>query len=165
MSDVLIVLVGVSAGWVLSVFTPAVTHWLARKRRRRSLALLVCPVLEQFMLACQAAIDDEGGERPRRPKVPIPAAPEFPTEVDWTSIDPDLAYDILSLGPATTRTTEELRYIAEFADDEPDQEQWFSHRHKQCSQLRRQASDLSTNLRQTAKLPPATDGAFESIAG
>ena len=157
MNDVWIVLIGVGAGAVLSAFVPPVTHWLTKKRRRRTLALLVCPALEQFMLACQAATDDEGGERPRRPKVPIPTAPEFSTEVDWTSIDPDLANDILSLGPATTRITEELRCIAEFADDEPDQEEWFSHRRKRCSKLLRDASDLSLKLRQIAKLPPASD--------
>ena len=32
MSDVWIVLIGVSAGWVLSVFTPAVTQRLTKKR-------------------------------------------------------------------------------------------------------------------------------------
>lgn len=63
MSEVWIVLIGVSAGWVLAVCTPAATRWLTRKRRRRALALLVCPLLEQFMLACQAVIDDEGERR------------------------------------------------------------------------------------------------------
>ena len=113
MSDAWIMLIGVSAGWVLSVCTPAATRWLARKRRRRALALLVCPLLEQFMLACQAVIDDEGEQRQgnRHPSVPMPTGPEFPADVDWTSIDPRLANRILWLRSAATRAEQELRYV------------------------------------------------------
>ena len=163
MTDVLIVLVGVSAGWVLSVLTPAVTHWLARKRRRRALALLVCPALEQPMLACQAAIEDEGGERPRRPTVPTPTGPQFPTEVDWTAISSELANRILLLPPATARATHELNYIAKFADDEPDWEPWFSHRRKRCRNLLDEASELSSALCKVAGLK-ASDGPFNNIS-
>lgn len=166
-SDVWIVLVGVSAGWVLSVFTPAVTHLLARKRRRRALALLVCPVLEQFMLACQAANDDEGHypRGIRHPSVPMPTGPEFPTAMDWTSIDPKLANRILSLPLATIRADQELRYLAEEFEDPPENEPWFSHRRKQCYRLQRQASRLSFTLREMAGLPPASDDPFAKIWG
>ena len=68
-SDVWIVLIGVGAGAVLSAFVPPVTHWLTKKRRRRTLALIVCPALERFIADCQAAIDDEG-ERPRGNRLP-----------------------------------------------------------------------------------------------
>ena len=154
MSDVWIVLISVSAGWGLSVFTPAATRWLARKRRRRALALLVCPILEQFMLGCQAAIDDEGERRKGNlhPSVPMPTGPEFPAEVDWTSIDPQLANRILWLRSAATRADQELRYIAEELHDPPENEPWFSHRRTQCSKLLRDTSDLSLKLRQAAKL-------------
>ena len=167
MRDVWLVLVGVGAGWVLSVFTPAVTHWLAKKRRRRALALLVCPSLEQFMLSCQAAIDDEGSypKGIRQPSVPTPISPKFPTELDWTSIDPILANRILSLPLATTRAEQELRYIAEEGGDEPENEVWFSASRKRCAKLLREASELSLRLRQMAKLPPVTDNPFDSIAG
>ena len=115
MNDVWIVLIGVGAGTVLSAFVPPLTHWLTKKRRRRTLALLVCPALERFIADCQAAIDDEG-ERSRSnrlPSVPMPTVPEFPSEVDWTAIDPELANRILSLRVAATRIDHELRYIAE----------------------------------------------------
>ena len=99
MNDVWIVLIGVGAGALLTVLTQPVTHWLTKKRRRRTLAPLVCPALDRFVADCQAAIDDEG-KRPRGnrlPSVPMPTVPEFPTEVDWTAIDPKLANRILSL--------------------------------------------------------------------
>ena len=100
MSNVWIVLISVSAAWVLSVFTPAATRWLARKRRRCALALLVCPVLDRFVADCQATIDDDGERHTsgtRHFSVPMPTGPEFPPEVDWTSINPKLANRILSL--------------------------------------------------------------------
>ena len=166
-SDVWIVLIGVGAGAVLSAFVPPVTHWLTKKRRRRTLALLVCPALDRFVADCQAAIDDEG-ERPRGnllPSVPMPTGPEFPTEVDWTAIDPKLANRILSLRVATTRIDHELRYIVEELHDPPENEPWFSHRRTRCLKLLRVASDLSLKLRQVAKLPPASDDPFDSVAG
>ena len=165
--EVWIVLIGVGAGAVLSAFSPSATHWLAKKRRRQALALLVCPILEQFMLACQAAIDDQGEWRTggtRHHSVPMPTGPEFPREVDWTSIDPSLANRILSLPLATTRADRELDYMAEFAQP-PEHEEGFEARRKQCSKLLREASDLSLKLRHIAKLPPASDNPFDSVAG
>ena len=167
MSNVWIVLVGVSAGWVLSVFTPAVTHWLTRKRRRRALALLVCPILEQFMLACQAAIEDEGHypKGTRHPSVPMPTGPEFPADVDWTSIDPELAHRILSLQAAITRAEQELGYIAEEVSEPPEHEYWFSSRRKRCRDLLDEASQLSFTLRRLAGLPAASDDPTDNIWG
>ena len=111
MNDMWIVLLGVSAGWVLSVFTPAATRWLTRKRRRRALALLVCPVLDRFVADCQTTIDDDGKRHTsgtRHFSVPMPTDPEFPTQVDWTAINPKLANRILSLPLATIGADQEL---------------------------------------------------------
>ena len=167
MSDVWIVLVGVSAGWVLSVFTPGATRWLTRKRRCRALALLVCPILEQFMLACQAAIDDEGRRRKsnRHPSVPMPTGPEFPAEVDWTSIDPRLANGILWLRSSAIRADHELRYLEEELHDPPENELWFSYRRERCRKLLKEASLLSVALREAAGLPAASDDPFDNIWG
>ena len=167
MSDVWIVLIGVTAGWMLSVFTPAATRWLTRKRRRRALALIVCPLLEQFMLACQAAIDDAGKWRTGNllPSVPMPTGPEFPPEVDWTSIDPRLANRILGLPSAATRADQEMRYLGEELHDPPENEPWFSYRREQCHKLLRQALWLSSRLREIAGLPPASDDPTDNIWG
>lgn len=87
----------------------------------------------------------------------MPTGPEFPTDVDWMAIKPELANRILSLPPATARATHELSYIAVFADDEPDQEPWFSHRRERCSELQRDARELSQRLRQVTRLSPASN--------
>ena len=117
MSDVWIVLISVSAGWVLSVFTPAATRWLTRKRRRRALALLVCPILDRFVADCQATIDDEGDWTggTRHFSVQMPTGPEFPTQVDWTAINPKLANRILSLPLSTNRADQELGYLGDYS--------------------------------------------------
>lgn len=166
MSDVWIVLIGVSAGWALSVFTPAVTQRLARKHRRRVLALHVCAILDVFIADCQAAIDDEGQwpDGTRHYSVPMPTGPQFPAEVDWTSIDPKLANRILSLPLSTTRADWLLHAEAEFAQ-QPMHEEGFAARREQCFKLLRQASDLSLELRHMAKIPPASDDPFERIRG
>ena len=167
MNDVWIVLIGVGAGAVLSAFAPPVTHWLTKRQRCRTLALLVCPVLDKFIADCQAALDDEGEYRKgnRHPSVPMPTRPEFPAEVDWTSINASVAYRVLSLRAATTRIDHELRYIAEELHDPPQNEPWFAHRRKRCYKLLRDTADLSLKLRKVAKLPPASDDPFDSVAG
>lgn len=165
MSDVWIVLISISAAWVLSVFTPAANRWLTKKRRRRALALLVCPLLEQFMLDCQAAIDDEGQRRKgnRHPSVPMPTGPEFPPEVDWASIDPRLANRVQWLRSAATRADQELRHLAEELHDPPENEPWFSHRRTRCHRLLYHATKLSFTLREVAGLPAASDDPFDNM--
>ena len=57
MRDVWIALIAVGVGAVLAVLAEEVARWLTKQRRRRVLALLVCPVLDRFIADCQAAID------------------------------------------------------------------------------------------------------------
>ena len=166
MSNVWIVLISVSAAWVLSVFTPAATRWLARKRRRCALALLVCPVLDRFVADCQATIDDDGDWTgfTRHFSVPMPTGPEFPPEVDWTSINPKLANRILSLPLATIRADQELGYLGDYVTP-PEHEEAFVFRRKRCFKLQHDALELSVTLRKRAGLPPASDDLTDNIWG
>lgn len=156
--DVWIALIAVGVGSVLTVFAQEVVRWLAKRQRRRALALLVCPALDRFVAACQAAIDDEGEwpDGTRHHSVPMPTGPQLPAEVDWTSIDSKLANRILSLPLATNRADWLLLAEAEIAEP-PEHEEGFAARREQCFKLLRQASDLSLELRHMAKLPPASD--------
>ncbi|MYC95171.1 MAG: hypothetical protein F4X14_09375 [Caldilineaceae bacterium SB0661_bin_32] len=167
MRDVWIALIAVGVGSVLTVFAQEVARWLAKRRRRRALALLVCSTLDRFVADCQAAINDEG-EYPRgtrRPSVPMPTGPEFPAEIDWTSIDAAMAYRILSLRAATVTVDHELSYLEEELHDPPENDPWFSHRRKRCHKLLSEASQLSSALREMAGLPPASDNPFDNIWG
>lgn len=167
MSDVWIVLIGVGAGWVLSVLTPAATHRLARRRRRRALALLVCPALDRFVADCQATIDDDGKQHTSgiwHFNAPMPTGPEFPTGGDWTAVDPKLANRILSLPLATIRAAQELSYIREHTNA-PENEEAFAFRRKLCFILQHEALELSDTLRKRAGLPPASDDLFDNIWG
>lgn len=131
--------------------------------------LLVCPILDKFVADCQAAINDEGRYRNgnRLPSVPMPTEPEFPAEIDWTSINAAMAYRILSLRAATARVDHELRYVEEELHDPPENEPWLSYRRKRCLQLASEASDLSTDLRPSPKLAPeartAATGSRQSV--
>ena len=119
------------------------------------------------MLACQAAIEGEGHypKGTRHPSVPMPTGPEFPADVDWTSIDPELAHRILSLQAAITRAEQELGYIAEEVSEPPEHEYWFSSRRKRCRDLLDEASQLSFTLRRLAGLPAASDDPTDNIWG
>ncbi len=168
MRDVWIALIAVGVGSVLTVFAQEVAHWLAKRRRRRALALLVCPALDRFVADCQAAIDDEGkwhASGTRSLSVPMPTGPEFPTEVDWTAIDPKLANRILSLPLATTRADRDLAYIGPEIAQPPEHEEAFAFRRKLCAELQRDAVSLSSALRNKAKLPPASDDPYDNIWG
>ena len=120
------------------------------------------------MLACHAAIDDEGPVTRRAPGIPAsrwPTGPEFPDGVDWTSIDPRLANRILWLRSAATRADQEMRYAEEGLHDPPENEPWFSYRRDQCHKLLRKALYESVRLRQIAGLPSASDDPFDNIWG
>ena len=160
MRDVWIALIAVGVGSVLTVFAQEVAHWLAKRRRRCSLALLVCPVLDRFIADCQAAIDDEGrwhASGTRSLSVPMPTGPEFPTEVDWTSINPKLANRILSLPLATIRADQEVSNLGDHPTPPEHEEAFVCFRRERCSKLQRDAVSLSSTLRRKAKLPPASD--------
>lgn len=167
MRDVWIALIAVGVGSVLAVFAQEVAHWLAKRRRRRALALLVCPALDRFVADCQATIDDDGKRHTsgiRHFNAPMPTGPAFTTDVDWTAVNPELANRILSLPLATIRAAQELGYIGEHTNA-PDNEEAFAFRRKLCSILQRDALELSVTLRERARLPPASDDLFDNIWG
>lgn len=167
MNELMSGLIGVGVGAVLTVFAQEVAHWLAKRRRRRALALLVCPVLDRFAADCQATIDDDGERHTsgiRHFSVPMPTGPEFPTGVDWTSIKPKLANRILSLPLATIRADQELGHLGDHVTP-PEHEEAFVFRRRRCSKLQRDAVSLSSALRKRAKLPRTSDDPSDNIWG
>ena len=148
MRDVWIALIAVGVGAVLAVLAEEVARWLTKQRRRRVLALLVCPVLDRFIADCQAVLDDEGDWTggTRHFSVPMPTGPEFPAQVDWTSINPKLANRILSLPLATIRADQELGYLGDYVTP-PEHEEAFVFRRKRCFKLQHDALRMSASSR------------------
>ena len=160
MRDVWIVLVGVGAGALLSVFIQWVTHRYAKKQRRQHLILVVCSVLDDFIVTCQEAIADGGKRSPegkREFSVPTPTPPSFSAEVDWTTIDQDLLRRFLSLrfaiAKAREQLGEQLPFIAFHEDVAPHYPATFDFRRKKCAEWLQEASELSDAFRKRAKPP------------
>ncbi len=160
MRDVWIVLIGVGAGALLSVFVEWVAHRYAKKQRRQHLILVVCAVLDDFIVTCQEAIDDGGKRSPegkREFSVPTPTPPSFSAEVDWTAIDQDLLRRFLSFRLAVAKAREQLGellpYIAFYEDFPPLYPEMFDFRRKRCAEWQQEASELSNAFRKRAKPP------------
>lgn len=148
MSDVWIVLVSVGVGWLLSVSGQVVAHRVARRQRRRDLMLRVCAALEEFIYDCQDAIDDEGdwSTGVRDFGVPLPTGPVFPKDVDWTTIDQRLAYEVLALQSAPRRFEQRLAHIFNEVAHPPEREEAFEFRRQKCEEMLSGASYLSDAL-------------------
>lgn len=160
MRDVWIVLIGVGAGALLSAVIQMVIHHLAKKQRRQHLILVVCAVLDDFIVTCQEAIDDGGKQSPegkREFSVPTPTPPSFSAEVDWTAIDQDLLRRFLSFRLAVAKTREQLGellpYIAFHEDFPPNYPEMFDFRRKKCAEWKEEASELSDAFRRQATPP------------
>ena len=159
MRDVWIVLIGVGAGALLSAFIQWVTHHYAKRQRRQHLILVVCSILDDFIVNCQEAIDDGGrrsSEGVRGFSVPMPTPPAFPAEVDWTTIDQDLIRRFLSFRPAIAKARDQMDYIAFWEDYPPEHPEMFDFRRKKCAEWQQDASDLSAAFRKKAN-PPIWD--------
>ena len=159
MRDVWIVLIGVGTGALLSVFVEWVAHRYAKKQRRQHLILVVCAVLDDFIVTCQEAIDDGGKRSPegkREFSVPTPTPPSFSAEVDWTTIDQDLLRRFLSfrfaVAKAREQLGEQLPFIA-FGGVPPHYPEMFNFRRKKCAEWQQEASELSDAFRKRAKPP------------
>ena len=145
-------LIGVGVGALLSAFIQWVTHRYTTRQRRQHLILLVCSILDDFCSACREAMEEEEDlDFWGSFKVPSPTAPEFPAEVDWTTIEQDLAMRILALRPAMRRVHELMESLYYYPEV-------LTYRREKCQELSQQASELAAELRKKANPPiPGAD--------
>ncbi len=78
-----------------------VEHYLLRQRAAKYLAVRVVTTLDHFIAQCALVAKDKGSEMNAdyeiRPLVPLPTLEFSKLEVDWKSIDPVQAFQVLSL--------------------------------------------------------------------
>lgn len=169
MRDVWIVLIGVGAGAVLSTFIRYMEHRYARRQRRQHLILIMCSILDDFCSQCREAMEEEGDEHTfyRGVQVPFPKVPAFPSELDWTTIDPDWMRRFLELRLAVPMVHDAVKHTWEEWASPPEFKEGFDFRRDRCGELLQDASDLSAALRKKAK-PPIWDADdepfYEAIA-
>ena len=113
----------------------------------------MCSILDDFCSQCREAMEEQGNEHTvyQGALVPSPKTPAFPSELDWTTIDPDWVRRFLKLRLAVSRLGEHLKHIWEESADPPEYQAVFDFRRERCGEFVQQASSLSASLREKAK--------------
>jgi len=108
MNESLNTILAVVVGGVIATLVPwlreSINQRQIRQKDAQYLAVRVVVVLDKFVEECARAVADNGlsfGQRDQdgclSPQVPVPKQVLLPDDVNWRSIDHDLAYDLLSI--------------------------------------------------------------------
>lgn len=134
MTEAIFGLLGVLIGSAIPWFQ---SHWTSKqieKKNAKYLAIRVVCILDKFIVDCAEVVKDDGlsfGQRTNEgylsPQVKSPGPPIFPNDVDWTSIDQDLMYKLLSLPSEAEAGDRVINHSNEIASP-PDFEDWFQER-------------------------------------
>ncbi|MFB2533063.1 hypothetical protein ACEYYA_12915 [Paracoccus sp. p3-h83] len=161
MSEAVAALVGAIVGSGIVVLR----EWLAGKvdgrKRARYLAIRVVITLDRFVDECAIVSLDNGHlegfreEATATTKDPSPI--DFPEDVDWRSIDHQMAYDLLSLDNKLHDARQAINAAADFSSP-PDYDEYFETRRYRYALLGLEAARLARILRDTHDLPRRTFG-------
>jgi hypothetical protein len=120
-----------------------------RERHARYLAVRVVCVLDPFVLGCCDVVADEGTydeHQMRQTTVRTPTL-EFPEDVDWRSVKPDLMYRILTLPNEVDNAGRAISAAYDLGDGPPDFDDTFEERSYQYAKLGLAAMDLAREIR------------------
>ncbi|RHZ90447.1 hypothetical protein D1114_23205 [Cereibacter sphaeroides] len=84
-----------------------------------------------------------------------PSAPRFPDDLDWRSIDPRLAFDILAFANKVSDAARSTLMASEFASP-PNYEEYYDTRCRAYAALGLEAARIGRVLRDTHHLPRRT---------
>ena len=92
-----------------SAVVPLVREYISRRKAARYLAIRVVCILDKYVDECASVCQDYGEpdhESGRDiARVNAPPTPNYPTDLDWHSIDHRLMYDLLSLPNAADKAS------------------------------------------------------------
>jgi hypothetical protein len=164
MSEAIIGFIGVLIGVVATLGKDFVSYWIGRRNAGRYAAVRIVCVLDQYVEKCVEVVGDDGtvegcpagrtvsGEEYYQPQVDSPKPPVFPNDIDWTSINPDLMYQVLALPNLALGTERFIMAAAEHAFP-PDYAEVFQARWEGYADLGIEALSIVTALRRQFKLP------------
>lgn len=161
MSEAVAALVGAIVGSGIVV----VREWLASsadsRKHAKYLAVRVVITLDRFVDQCAVvSLDDgylEGNRDEATATTEAPSPISFPVDVDWRSIDHQLAYDLLSLGNKLHDAQQAINAAADYASP-PDYSEYNETRRYRYALLGLEAARLARILRDTHDLPRRTFG-------
>lgn len=154
--DAVVGLVGVVIGGFIGW---GQTWWAQKKEQEKSsnyLAIRVVNVLRQYIYKCSLVAADEGdpdsnGELVPQAKDPGPI--KYPDDIDWRSINPRLAYQLLALPNKGEAADRAILAAIDFCSGPPDYEEVFEERHLQYSMIGIEAVALERVLCKEFNLP------------
>lgn len=152
--------VAVVVGAILGSGIVVMREWLAGKvdsrKRAKYLAIRVVITLDRFVDQCAiVSLDDghlEGFREEATATTKDPSPIDFPEDVDWRSIDHQMAYDLLSLDNKLHDARQAINAAADFASP-PDYDLYFETRRYRYALLGLEAARLARILRDTHDLP------------
>jgi hypothetical protein len=152
---ILAVVIGASLSWMRDVWTER----SGRERRARYLAIRVVCSLDKYVESCLDVAHDDGlcqgqsnSDGYLEPQVDQPAPPVFPQDLDWSSIEQDLMYRVISLARDAEYSDRLIANAWENATG-PDFEPAFETRQEQYAELGLAGSSLAAELREQYKIP------------
>ncbi len=152
MTEAIFGLLGVLVGSGISWFQSYWTTNREAEKNARYLAIRVVCILDKYMEDCAAVVKDDGlceGQRSKEnclvPQINIPAAPNYPDDVDWKSIDADLMFALLSF-PAEIEDGNRIINASHLIAYPPDYQDWFDERKFYYCQFGLIANKLSNDL-------------------
>lgn len=155
MNEAIAAFLGAVIGSGILLFRDWIASAFNARKRAKYLAIRVVTTLDRFTDQCaMIASDDgylEGGKGEPRLTTAAPTPVIFPDDVDWRSIDHQLAYEILALGNKIYDAEQAINFAANFSTAS-DPERYIEERRYQYAKLGLEASRLGRNLRDTHDL-------------
>ena len=144
---------GAITGSIVSGLFLLLAPYIDRRRAARYLAIRVSICLDEYVGICASAMFEPDPHEIPPDSDPMdhfktPPVLNLPDDVDWRSIRPQLAYDILSLVNETVQATESVSYLWGVASGDAAFEEMCD-----CfSAIGLRANELSVLLRKSSKL-------------
>lgn len=134
-----------------------------RTRSGQYLSARVVTVLDPFIMQCAEVVSDDGvydEEGYRHTSISAPAI-EYPQDVDWKAIDPELMYRVLMLPNQVADAEQSIGNVGEHVASPPDYEEYFEERQFQYAKVGLIALQLASDLRCASHLPPKDYSAWD----
>ena len=153
-------LVGVFVGIVASSLKDLLVAYFSKKKNARYLAVHVIFVLKKYVGQCLSVACDDGldiygnpnNDGSTSPQVDTPPHPEYPQDIDWKSITPNLMYECLALKSMAYEADRSIDAAAEHCTSH-DNDMYFETRQELYTDLGLQALRLIETLSDTYDIP------------
>lgn len=158
-------LAGVVLGLLFQWVQQAWTQRRERAANARYLAIRVACVLDKYIEDCLTVTFDDGYSEGRpagkdgyaQAQIAAPAAPIFPGDADWKSINHELMYRLLALPRDVEIANHAIDAAAEHSTP-PDYSDFFEERQFQYAKLGLSAFDITKDIRRIYAIPPRPTG-------